>query len=142
MSVIDENIKLAQRAKRELNDQIKAVLEPIADYIANLNKQQLQEGENADRVKLAVIRQPYTLKYFRRKQALGKARSRSIVNLDLTGEFYNSFKIKFYKTYFAIIANPKKGSGYSLYDSYGDVTGLNQYHIRQLKEIVKTKLLT
>lgn len=119
-----------------LYQQVKKVIEANKEKIIKWNHDQLQQGENAAGVELYTIGGTYSPAYLAQKIRKGKAKNAYTINLDLTGQFYQSFTVRAMSDHFSITANDKI-HGDSLYIRWKDVTGLNEQHLNELSKLVR-----
>jgi hypothetical protein len=120
---------------------VKKVIEANKEQIIKWNHDQLQQGENAQGIELYTIGGTYSPAYLAQKIRKGKAKNAYTINLDLTGQFYESWTIRVMSDHFTITANDKI-HGDSLYIRWKDVTGLNAEHLAELTKLVTDGIAT
>lgn len=106
------------------------VLEPLKDYIEELNRDQLAEGKRADG---SNITPPYTNATVKRKRARGQQAEH--VTLRDKGDFYESIFTEVYTKAFVLDASDEKTQ--ELRDKYGSILGLNQQSKEKLIQRIK-----
>ena len=121
----------------------------LQNWILNLNKSQLFEGENSLGISLKKIGGGYSLtteilsggKSFsfggKSKQ---KKQGESPFLLD-EGDYYNSYNLKLGAGFFVIDSNPQKADN-NLEDKYGDnLEGLQDQNLQKLIDVIREKFI-
>lgn len=108
-----------------------------AEIIADLNREQLEKGENPE---MAPIRPPYrNPTYAAMKQAKNPKPAFKTPDLILTGAFVGSIKVYAFVDSFELRANDKKTK--DLLTKYGAVIGLSPFSIGRLQnELIRPYL--
>jgi len=132
-------IGLVEAAKRisklDANDVFVFVFsrEEVLTFVEQLNKAQLRSGINSEGVSLKSIRE-YKPKYRAFKKSRGV--SDDVVDLNLTGAFYNTIQAK-YESGKLIIEGDTIKDGHDLQDKWENkLLGLTQENVETLREYI------
>lgn len=130
---LDNKIKSLTRAEKSFQNTVIETAKEFKAEILDLNteEQLFQKGEDGQGRPITPAYTRFTVQY---KRAVGQPTDR--VTLKDTGDFHDSFKIRFNKKDFAIFATDQKTQ--KLERKYGkDITGLNNKSMRELAEMMR-----